>query len=304
MTVRGRRCSEGGQRIPPASVPEARVIALVEVLQKSAALFKQKGIDSPRLDAELIVGDVLGLDRVALYLQHDRPLGESEVDRIRELVRRRARREPLAYVLGHREFWSLDLVVRPGVLVPRPDTETLVEAALALVPEGERFYVADVGTGSGAVALAIAKERPEVRVFATDLSDEALRVAKENATRLDLADRVAVLKGAFLDPIPTDRPIDLVVSNPPYVPSADIAALMPDVRDHEPRLALDGGPDGLDVIRALITAASARARRAVALEVGQGQAPAVADLLSNAGFRDVAMYKDLAGIDRVVTGRR
>ena len=279
------------------------MIALVEVLQKSAALFKQKGIDSPRLDAELIVGNVLELDRVALYLQHDRPLAEQEVDRIRELVRRRARREPLAYVLGHREFWSMDLLVRPGVLVPRPDTETLVEAALALVPEGERFFVADVGTGSGAVALAIAKERPEARVFATDIADDALRVAKENATRLGLEERVAFLKGPLLDPIPTDRTIDLVVSNPPYIPSADIAGLMPDVRDYEPRLALDGGPDGLDVIRALI-AASTRARRGIAIEVGAGQAETVCALVREGGFPQVRTRKDLAGIDRVVVGTR
>jgi release factor glutamine methyltransferase len=276
------------------------VIALVEVLQKSAALFKQKGVDSPRLDAELIVGHVLGLDRVTLYLQHDRPLGEAELDRIRELVRRRGRREPLAYVLGHREFWSLDLLVREGVLVPRPDTETLVEAALGLLPEGERLYVADVGTGSGAVALAIAKERPEVRVFATDVAGEALHLAKENATRHELTDRVAVLKGSLLDAIPADRPIDLVVSNPPYIPTGDLDDLMPEVRDFEPRLALDGGADGLDVIRALIAAAT-RARRGIAIEVGKGQAPAVAALLTGAGFRDVATRKDLAGIERVVT---
>jgi release factor glutamine methyltransferase len=266
-------------------------------------LFKEKGIDSPRLDAELIVGHVLELDRVALYLQHDRPLGERELDRIRELVRRRARREPLAYVLGHREFWSMDLVVRPGVLVPRPDTETLVEAALELVPEGERCFVADVGTGSGAVALAIAKERPEARVFATDIADEALRVAKENATRLGLQERVAFLKGPLLDPIPSDRAIDVVVSNPPYVPSAEIAALMPDVRDYEPRVALDGGADGLDVIRALIAAAT-RARRGIAIEVGQGQAEAVCALVRESGFPEVRTRKDLTGIDRVVVGTR
>jgi release factor glutamine methyltransferase len=279
------------------------VIALVEVLQKSAALFKEKGIDSPRLDAELIVGHVLALDRVTLYLQHDRPLAEAEVDRIRELVRRRARREPIAYVLGHREFWSLDLLVRPGVLVPRPDTETLVEAALELVPEGERFFVADVGTGSGAVALAIAKERPETRVFATDIADEALRVAKENATRLGLAERVAFLKGPLLEPIPSDRTVDLVVSNPPYVPSADIAGLMADVRDYEPRLALDGGPDGLDVIRTLIAAAT-RARKGIAMEVGQGQADTVSEMVRQGGFPEVRTRKDLAGIDRVVVGTR
>jgi release factor glutamine methyltransferase len=266
-------------------------------------LFKEKGIDTPRLDAELIVGHVLALDRVTLYLQHDRPLAEPEVDRIRELVRRRARREPIAYVLGHREFWSMDLLVRPGVLVPRPDTEALVEAALELVPEGERCFVADVGTGSGAVALAIATERPEARVFATDVADEALRVAKENATRLGLTERVAFLKGPLLDPIPPDRTIDLVVSNPPYIPTGDLAGLMPDVRDYEPRVALDGGADGLDVIRSLI-AASARARRGIAMEVGQGQAETVSGLVREGGFPEVRTRKDLAGIDRVVVGTR
>ncbi len=172
------------------------------------------------------------------------------------------------------------------------------------MPEGERFYVADVGTGSGAVALAIAKERPEVRVFATDVSDEALHVAKENATRCELGDRVAVLKGSLLESDSRRSARSTSWCRTRRTSRArDIDALMPDVRDFEPRQALDGGPDGLDVIRALIAAAG-RARRGIAIEVGQGQSPAVAELLKAAGFANIATRKDLAGIERVVFGTR
>jgi release factor glutamine methyltransferase len=279
------------------------MMPLVDVLKKTEAFFKKKGISSPRLDAELIMGHVLKLERVELYLEFDRPLTQRELADIRALVVRRGQREPLAWLLEKKGFWTLDLTVRPGVLVPRPDTETLIEAALALIPEDEELFLVDVGCGSGAIGLALALDRPALKVFATDLSPEALTCTRDNANALGLSDRVAVLRGALLEPVPTSRAVDIVVSNPPYIPTADIETLAPEVRDHEPRLALDGGEDGLDVYRKLIPAAAERARRAVLVEVGAGQADAVAALFVEAGLVEVTRHRDLGGIERVVSGR-
>jgi len=278
------------------------MITVVDVLKKTEAFLRERGVESPRLDAELILGHQLGLDRVELYLQFDRPLSEPDLAAMRPQVKRRGEREPLAWVLGTKAFWKLDLHAHKDVLVPRPDTETLVEAALALIPETGECFVADVGCGTGAVGLSIASERPEVKLYATDISDAALRCTKDNVTQLGLTGRVGVLKGELLSPIPEDRPIDIVVSNPPYIPTADIESLAPEIRDHEPRAALDGGADGLDVYRQLIPAAAARARSRVLVEVGAGQAEAVAAMMTDAGLVDVQTHSDLAGHARVVQG--
>ena len=278
------------------------MMPLVDVLKKTEGFFKKKGIGSPRLDAELILGHVLKLNRVELYLEFDRPLTPRELADIRALVVRRGKREPVAWLLEKKGFWTLDLTVRPGVLVPRPDTETLIEAALSLIPEDEELFLVDVGCGSGAIGLALALDRPKLKVFATDLSTEALTCTRDNATALGVSDRLAVLKGSLLEPNPTDRAIDIVISNPPYIPSAEIDTLEPEVRDHEPRLALDGGEDGLDTYRVLVPVAAERARKAVLVEVGAGQAAAVAELFTHAGLVEVTCHKDLAGIERVVSG--
>lgn len=281
-------------------------MTLVDVLRRTETFLRNKGVPSPRLEAELLLSKVLGLPRLQLYLAHDRPLTPGELDALRPLVARRGNREPMSWILGERGFHRIELAIEPGVLDPRPDTETLVEAALAEIPadSADSVYVADVGCGSGAVGLAIAAARPSVRVYAVDLDDTALRVTKANVAKLGLGERVAVLKGDLLDPIPAKRPIDWVVSNPPYVPTREIAELEPEVRVHEPRLALDGGPDGLDVYRRLVPAAFQRARRGLLLEVGHDQAARVADLLRRAGFGDLRTARDLSGIERVVGGRR
>jgi len=278
------------------------LITLVDVLTKTEAWFRGRGITSPRLEAELILCHVMALDRVQLYLSHDRPLDDLELTRIRGLVRRRGTREPLAWILGNKPFHAIDLRVGPGVLVPRPDTETLVEAALARIDDSPDsvVFVADVGTGSGAVGLAIAAARPQVRVYATDVSKAALAVARANVTQLGLDERVAVLSGSLLEPIPSHRPIDWVVANPPYIPSAEISALQPEVSQFEPRIALDGGPDGLHLYRRLIPAAAARARRGVLLEVGHDQAARVSGLMRQAGLVNLEVLRDLGGIGRVV----
>jgi release factor glutamine methyltransferase len=243
--------------------------------------------------------------RVQLYTHFDRPLAAEELAALRELVRRRQAGEPVAYLTGKKEFWSLDLRVDSRVLVPRPDTETLVEVALDLLPKAEPRRVADIGTGSGAVALALKRERPEADVVAVDRSPDALAVARANALRLGLA--VRFVEGDLLAPLAGEAPFDLLTANLPYIPTADLTDLAPEVRS-EPRLALDGGADGLDLIRRLLAeGAGARASLvpggAVALEIGVGQAGAVAGLLRAAGLVDPVIRCDLAGLDRVVVAR-
>lgn len=279
-------------------------IPLVDVLTRTEAWFRQRGIDTPRLDAELLLCHVLGMERLQLYLAHDRPMAQRELAAMRELVRRRGAREPLAWLTGTVGFHALDLDVIPGVLVPRPDTETLVEAALSWIdPEADPVYVADVGSGTGAVGLALAKAHPGIRVYAIDKSPEALSCTRTNVARLELGKRVGVLSGDLLAPIPAHRPVDWVVSNPPYIPSPDFDTLQPEVADHEPRLALDGGRDGLDVYRRLIPAAAKRARKGVLVEVGHDQAPRVMALFRRAELTGIQTWDDLGGITRVVGGR-
>jgi release factor glutamine methyltransferase len=277
---------------------------VVDILKKTEAFFRSKDIPSPRLDAELILCHHLDLDRVGLYLQFDRPLSDSELAPMRAMVKQRGNREPLAWILGTKGFWTLDLASHRDVLVPRPDSETLVTAALALVPENERCFVADIGSGTGAIGLAIASERPEVRLFATDISDAALECTRKNVQSLNMGDRVAVLKGSLLEAIPSERTIDIVVSNPPYIPSADIDELSPEIATHEPRTALDGGTDGLDIYRALIPSAASRATTAVLVEIGDGQEHDLTAMMKQAGLHTIETHKDLTGTIRVVSGRK
>lgn len=260
----------------------------------ASAELRDAGCASPRLDAELLLADALRCTRTSLHLRPERELTRDESDRFAKALARRRAREPVAYILGRRAFRHVDLAVDRRVLVPRPETELLVEVALTL-PRGAR--VADVGTGSGAVALALKHERPDLHVTATDASEDALAVARANAKALEIdvhfahGDLLAPLDGAHLDAI---------LSNPPYV--NDGAELQPEIAQHEPHQALFAGPDGLDVYRRLAPAAAARAPF-VAFEVGEGQAGAVAALLQKAGMT-VTTHQDLAGIERVVVGRR
>lgn len=276
---------------------------LVEVLNASTEYLRGRGVPSPRLEAELLIGHALGLTRVQVYLQFDRPLLPAELESIRGLVRRRGNRECLAYVVGHKEFFGREFLVQPGVLVPRPDTETLIESLLEAIPTDTPCLIADVGSGSGCIGLTLAAERPEARIYAIDPSEIALATTRANVEALGLKERVAVLRGLWLDPVPANRVIDWVVSNPPYIPSGEIEQLEPEVRDHEPRLALDGGADGLEIYRTLIPKAAARAQVGVAFEVGQGQAPKIAEWMAAAGLVDVTTSTDLGGTPRVVMGR-
>jgi release factor glutamine methyltransferase len=261
----------------------------------------QRGIATARLDAELLLAHALGCERLALYLDMERPLGATELAGVRELVKRRRAREPVAYILGRREFWGRRFEVTPDVLVPRPETELLVEHGLARL--GDRHAAAlDLCTGSGAVALSLAAERPGLTVDATDVSAGALAVAERNRAFHDLASRVALYQGDLFAALPAPRCYDLITANPPYIAERDWEALPPEVREHEPRVALLAGPEGLDVVRRIASEASRwlAPGGALMVEVGAGQAEAAAAALREAGLVDVAARRDLAGIERVV----
>lgn len=269
-----------------------------EALDSAVVAIAASGSPSPRLDAELLLAHALGTGRAALHAHPERELAGPAVHAFRGLVRRRsAGHEPVAYLVGTKGFRRLELAVDPRVLVPRPESELLVETGLGL-PPGAR--VLDVGTGSGAVALALKDERPDLRVTGSDLSEDALTVARANAVRLGLD--VAFARADLLDGLGAGW--DAVLSNPPYVAEADRASLPPDVVGHEPAPALFAGRDGLAVIERLVPAAAATRAALLALEVGAGQAPAVARLVREAGFAEVGTERDLAGIERVVVGRR
>jgi release factor glutamine methyltransferase len=275
------------------------VITLAEVLRRSTGYLESHGSPTARLDAELLLSHGLGLSRVELYTQFDRPLTEAELEACRELVRRRGTREPVAYVIGHWGFRRLDLEVDSRVLVPRPETEAVVDRCLGVLDGRDGPEVVDVGTGSGAIALAIADERPDAVVTACDISADALEVAGANAARLGLD--VTFVRSDLLDGVP-GGPFDLIVSNPPYVSAAEIDGLEPEVAVHEPRLATVAGADGLEVYSRLLPQAAGRLRPggAVVLECGAGQAQALVAELRGLGYVDPAVDTDLAGIERVV----
>jgi release factor glutamine methyltransferase len=282
-----------------------------ELLTWTTERFASIGIDDARVDAEHLLAHALGCTRVQLYLQHDRLVDDDERTPYRELVRRRLAREPVAYIEGRRGFHALDLdlAVDRRALIPRPETEHLVDWLLESLrpPPAPPMHVLDVGTGSGAIALAVAKAREEVEVTAVDVSEDALALARSNVERLGLSDRITLLRSDLAADV--ERPargFDAIAANLPYIPTADLAGLQPEVRDYEPRLALDGGRDGLVLVRRLITQIVERSllapRAGIFLEIGIGQADAVAELLRAAGFVDVATRSDYARIPRIVAG--
>lgn len=256
------------------------------------------GVESARLDAELLLSQATGWPRERFATDPDEPLPSGASRRFAQMVRRRVRREPVAYIVGRKGFRGIEMEVDPRVLVPRPETELLVEVALQLAPA----TVLDVGTGSGAVALAVADELPAAEVTATDTSTDALEVARANAVRLGLDDRVEFAAGA----LPARGSFDLLLANLPYVSESDWEGLQPEIREHEPRKALVPGATGLEAIRSLLAriAADPSLARAAALEVGAGQDREVAALLEQAGFDRVEARPDLAGIPRAVVGHR
>ena len=298
-----------------------------DILNWAAEYLKSRNIPSARLDSEVLLSFILKKDRTYLYTNSEKPILPEEHKKFKELIERRGRREPLSYITGEKEFWSLKFKVSRDTLIPRPETEILVQAVLDIIkypsppplPIGERIKVRgikilDIGTGSGNVAVSIAKESPESHVFTVDKSDSALSVAKENAIIHNVAGRITFLKGDLCIPFNPPSPpfvkggkeglFDIIVSNPPYIPTGDIEGLMPEVRDWEPRWALDGGKDGLEIVRKIIKDAPLflKSKGFLAMEIGFGQSEEVSRIISETDkFHNIKTIKDLSGIERVVT---
>ena len=280
-----------------------------KLLVWTTGFFTRKGIDAPRRTAEILLSHVLGMDRVRLYMEFERPLDEAERARFKALVQRRAAREPTDYLTGSRPFHKYVFAVDARVLVPRPETEQLVETALSRLPKPGRGdadapRVLDLCTGSGCVGLTIAAERPDACVTLTDISADALDVARANAQQLGVSGRTVLLQGDLFAPVSPNARFDIVVSNPPYVRRGVIPTLEPEVQK-EPVLALDGGDDGLDLIRRIIAKAPQHLRPGgwLCLEIGDEQGREVLALLQGAGFRNAAVSQDFAGLDRIASGR-
>ena len=278
-------------------------LTLVQAWTRAKSRLEEAGVEGPVIDARLLVEAAAGASRTDIIADPHRALSQAQAATLEEYVERRRRREPVSHILGRKGFWKIMLSVTPDVLTPRPDTETVVERALRDFPEGQAFSVLDLGVGSGAILLAILAERPAAKGLGVDVSEEALAVARENAANLGLAARAALLRGDWTTGL-ADGGFDLVVSNPPYIPSADIETLEPEVRDHEPRRALDGGPDGLDAYRRLapeiLRVLKPGGRFAV--EIGFDQSAAVETLFREAGAGGVITARDLSDRDRVVLG--
>jgi release factor glutamine methyltransferase len=285
----------------PGLAPGISIAAARRVL---AQAFRDAGLDSPDLDARLLVGHALGLDHSALASKGDRPLSADDVSAVSDLATRRLAHEPVARIVGRKEFWGLEFSVTPATLVPRPETETLVEAALAAIPDRSLpLRIVDFGTGTGALLLALLSEFPNAVGIGTDMSVSALAVARDNAARLGVGPRAyfaACDYGSALR-----GPFDLIVSNPPYIASGDIAGLDPEVRNYDPRLALDGGASGLDGYRAVVAHAGRllAPKGILVVELGAGQASSVAALMGEGGIAAGAPKADLSGHFRALLGR-
>lgn len=278
------------------------------LLNWTAGFLQQKGCESPRVDAEVLLAHVLTCKRIDLYgLRHGEPADDDIRQRYRELIRKRIEGCPVAYLVGRKEFFSLEFEVSPAVLIPRPDTELLLMECLALARGLPEPRIVDVGTGSGNLPVALAKQHKGARVTTIDLSAEALDVARRNAGRHGVTDRIAFLHGDLLAPLGTDSGFDFIISNPPYIAQGDLPHLPPGVRDYEPRLALDGGPDGYTVLSRLVEQARERLRPGgwLLVEIGAPQEEAARTRIAGSGAYELAAtVRDFAGHPRVLKGRR
>ncbi len=284
---------------------------ILKILQWATPYFESRDVENPRASAEILLAHALGLRRIDLYVQYDKPLEPDELAGFKALVRRRIQREPVAYIIGEREFWSMQLKVTPDVLIPRPETELLVEKALEILsetPASSPRKILEMGTGSGAIVLALAAERPDCLFFASDRSPRALAVAQENARRHQPDMKIRFFGGDWFDPLRKGGIFfDLIISNPPYIRRDEIAGLQPEVARYEPLTALDGGPDGLDDLRHIIRAAPEWLVPGgmLLLETGSDQRQDVIRIGEDTGAYDsIRVIRDYAGLDRVAIMRR
>lgn len=290
-------------------MPKEEPWSVLRLLNWTTDFFKSAGNESPRLDAEVLLTEALGCQRIGLYTRFDEVPAESVRNAFKALVKRRGEGEPVAYVVGRKEFYSLEFEVESGVLIPRPETELLVVTALDRIKEREiaEPMLVDVGTGTGAIAISVAKHCEAAKVVAIDIEPKAVALAKRNAERHGVSDRVAPIESDLFSRVKASRRFDLILSNPPYVTTNELIDLDPTVRDHEPHLALDGGPDGSDVIRRLLADTPERLNEEgeLLIEIGPSIADTVREAVEAAeGLELVAMLKDLAGHERVVHARR
>jgi release factor glutamine methyltransferase len=286
---------------------------VAEALRQAAETFARHGFDQPALNAEQLLCHILSCRRTDLFIQATRRVDRDALLAFQRSIGQRLGHVPLQYITGSARFLTFELSVAPGVFIPRPETEILVDEAIRRIQthphDNGAEVLIDLGTGSGNIAIALALAFPQARVYATDLSEKALRVARENAGEQRCQERIHFLRGDLFEPFAADQatePATAIICNPPYIVRADIEALPPEVRDYEPRLALDGGPDGLDIVRRVVreSAAHLKVNGYLALEVGQGQAAQVKTLLRQEGhYGEIKVVKDLAGIDRVVLAR-
>ncbi len=275
------------------------------VLGFTTAHFDKRGVDAPRLASELLLAHVLGVDRVRLYTDLERPLQKGELAAYRALIERRVQGEPVQYLTGRRDFYGRTFQVDSRVLIPRPETELLVESVLRALPQGGAPRLLDVATGSGCIAVTLAAERPEATVVATDVDEGCCALARTNAEAVQVSSRVDVRQGDLFAPVATEAAFDVVVSNPPYIPTGELSGLQAEVR-REPRLALDGGPKGLSLLYRVVEGALPHLLPGglLALEIGEEQGGAVRDLLQSRGYERVHIEPDLERRDRMAFGTR
>lgn len=290
-------------------------LTIAKLLQKSIDMLEKGDYNNPLLDAQLLLCYTLNVDKIYIYTHKDEQIDAEAVDKFLKLIKKRSQGYPLQYILGTQEFMGLDFFVKEGVLIPRPDTETLVEHIINVVKSGyfgekKTINIVDIGAGSGAITLSLAHYLDNAHVYSIDISDSALEVTDINRKRLKLESRVELLKGDLLEPLDflsLYGMIDIIVSNPPYIPSKEIGTLQTEVAEYEPRLALDGGDDGLDYYRRIVSESIPylSEKGVIAFEIGYNQGSEVKQLLNNSGyFKRIEIKKDLSGHDRVVTGYR
>jgi release factor glutamine methyltransferase len=285
---------------------------ILKLIRWATERFQQEGLETPRLDAEVLLGEALNADRVFLYTHFDQPLQPQELERFRSFLLRRLRREPVAYIIGEKDFWSRSFKVTPDVLIPRPETEILVAEALKIYEEmnhgfQEQFHILEIGTGSGVIGVTLAKEIPKALILATDVCERALRIAEENARRHEVKDRIQFLLGDLFNPIPKGMAFDMIVTNPPYVPREQLSFLMPEVRDYEPHQSLDGGDQGLDFYRQVFPRIGEFLKSGgwFVGEIGKDQKDAVKALAeAESNLDSIGFIKDFQGIDRVCRVRK